>query len=182
MTMQEVNNRYFEWMCGIVDQGRGRRSYRKLLGKLHETDFTYTVDLDGNRADDGIELRYRFGYDNHIPQPIIADCLDDRPCSILEMMVALSLRCEEHIMGDPDIGDRTARWFWDMIDNLGLGDMSDSRYDDEYICRVVDKFLDRRYKRDGSGGLFRVNNYRRDMRGVEIWNQMMWYLNENTTG
>ena len=56
-----------------------------------------------------------------------------RPCSVLEMMIALSMRCEEQIMDDPDIGNRTGQWFWDMIDNLGLGEHERLKFDGRYV-------------------------------------------------
>ena len=85
--------------------------------------------MDADRAEDGINLRYRFGYENGYESAMIASYLDDRPCSVLEMMVALSMKMEEQIMDDPDIGDRTSVWFWKMIDNLGLGTMHDGIID-----------------------------------------------------
>ena len=41
------------------------------------------------------------------------------------MMIALAIRCEEHIMDDPDAGDRTGQWFWSMLVSLGLGSMDE---------------------------------------------------------
>lgn len=96
------------------------------------------------------------------------------------MMIALAIRCEEHIMDDPDIGNRTGQWFWNMIVNLGLGSMNDSKFDRDYVEDIVQKFLDRKYSRNGDGGLFTVNRSRYDLRSVEIWYQMCWYLDENT--
>ena len=63
MTRDELNNAYFDWMYQLVcdDEYSRGLSYRKLLSLLHDTDFTYTIALDGNRYDDGIDLRYRFG-------------------------------------------------------------------------------------------------------------------------
>jgi hypothetical protein len=104
----------------------------------------------------------------------------DGPCSILEMMVALANRCEETIMDDPDIGNRRDQWFWGMIKSLGLGDMYDTRYDEYYVEDVVVRFLDRDYEPDGHGGLFTVKNAYRDMRDIEIWNQMHDYINTIT--
>lgn len=180
MTKDELNNAYFEWMYQLVcDERDSEMSYRKLLYLLHDMDFNYTIPMDGNRAEDGTDLRYRFGYENAYDGPIIAAYLDDRPCSVLEMMVALAIRCEEHIMCDPDIGDRTGQWFWNMIDNLGLGDMNDEGFYKNYAERVIQKFLNREYKRNGEGGLFTVKHYRKDLRLVEIWYQMCWYLDEN---
>ena len=94
------------------------------------------------------------------------------------MMVALAIRCEEHIMGDQDIGDRTGLWFWGMIENLGLLSMTDTAFNKRRVDEIIDIFLNREYKRNGEGGLFTVKNHRDDLRTVEIWYQLMWYLNE----
>lgn len=180
MTRDEVINEYFDWMYTLVSDGQHtkRHSYRKLFSLLHNIDFTYIIEMDGNRADDGINLRYRFGNEFGYDDYLIASYLDDRPCSVLEMMVALAKRCEESIMDDPSIGDRTGIWFWEMIKNLGLESMFDSRFDRDYVRQRVDIFLNRDYERDGNGGLFTVKHSKRDLRSVEIWYQLCWYLDE----
>lgn len=181
MTKDELNNTYFEWMYQLVcnEQYSKRLSYRKLLYLLHDTEFTHTIPMDGNRAEDGIDLRYRFGYENTYEAPMIAAYLDDRPCSVLEMMIALAIRCEEHIMDDPDIGNRTGQWFWNMIVNLGLGSMNDTKFNKNHVIEIIQRFMDREYRRNGEGGLFTVKHCREDLRSVEIWYQMCWYLDEN---
>lgn len=179
MTRDELINRYFDWMYQlVVDDRYSKQSYRKLFARLHDTEFTYMIPMDGNRAEDGIDLRYRFGRECSYTDTEIASCLDDRPCSILEMMVALSIRCEEHIMDDPDIGDRTGQWFWSMVVSLGLGTMDDVRFDRDYVDDILVHFLVRDYERNGEGGLFTVDHCCRDMRSVEIWYQMSYYLKE----
>lgn len=179
MTKDELNNLYFDWMYQLISNDErcsSRLSFRKLLYLLHDTEFTYMIEMDGNRYEDGVNLRYRFGYKYGVSDAEIADCLDTRPCSVLEMMIALSIRLEEHIMDDPDIGDRTGQWFWDMIVNLGLGSMDDSKFDKAYAIDVIRRFLNRDYGRDGKGGLFTIEHCRYDMRDVEIWYQANWYL------
>lgn len=180
MTENELNKRYFNWMCQLVCNGQVSKklTYSKLLRRLHETTFDYSIDMDGNRASDGIELRYRFGYENGYEGAMIADYLDNKPCSILEMMVALALRCEENIMDDPDIGNRTEQWFWDMVENLRLAGMTNGRFDVSDTDYILERFINREYDRYGGGGLFTVRHPQSDMRGVEIWTQMCWYLNE----
>lgn len=176
MTKHELNDLYFDWMYRLVC--KKARSYRKLFRQLHDIDFEYLIPMDGNRAEDGVELRYRFGNEHAFDDHAIASYLDDRPCSVLEMLIALAIRCEEHIMDDPEIGDRTDIWFWDMVRNLGLDIMSDSRYDSEYVDVAVDRFMNRDYGRNGIGGLFTVNDNRHDMRSMEIWYQMCAYLED----
>lgn len=180
MMRNELNNEYFEWMYQLVcnEKYSKRLSYRKLLNHLHNMEFVYIIEMDSNRAEDGIDLRYRFGYERKYEASMITAYLDDRPCSVLEMLTALAIRCEEHIMDDPDIGNRTGQWFWNMIVNLGLGSMSDTKFDKRYLDSVIKRFLNREYKRNGEGGLFTVKHCKHDLRKAEIWYQMCWYLDE----
>jgi len=180
MTRGELNSAYYSWLCSFVE-GTDHYidiSYHRLFRKLYDTEFNYILDMDGNRAEDGIDLRYRFGKEYGVADYVIAEGLDIRPCSIFEMMLALAIRCEDDIMLDDEYGDRISQWFWSMIVSLGLGKMSDNGYDEETVNYILDKFLSRRYLPDGRGGLFTLEHPIRDLRGVEIWYQAMWYLNE----
>lgn len=180
MTREELEDRYLHWMYRLVnnDKYAKRNAHHKLFRYLHSVEFTYTMDMDGNRYEDGIGLRYRFALDEGIDDSIVATYLDDEPCSVLEMMIALALRCEENIMDDPAMGTRIGQWFWTMVTSLGLGQMTDSRFNQRYAEQVVAIFLNRDYDYNGRGGLFTVEHPQRDMRDVEIWYQMNWYLNE----
>lgn len=172
----DINDRYFEWMYDLIcgERYSSEISYRKLLMQLHSTEFRFSIPLDENRAKDGISLRRTF-----------ALCQDQRdlslylegPCSVLEMMLALSIRMES-IASDPDIGDRTGQWFWGMIVNLGLGSMTDGRYDKQLVENELEAFLNRDYLPNGKGGLFTVRNTNADLRDLEIWTQMNWYLDD----
>lgn len=181
MNRHEMNERYYQWMAHLVcDNGCGRRrSYQKLFSLLYETEFIPVMDIDANRADDGIDLRYRFAYEFGLSGDEVRRYLDDRPCSVLEMMVALAQRCEEQIMDDPDCGNRTGKWFFDMVKSLGLTLMDDSRFDRLEAMDILVKFMRRNYEASGQGGLFTLRYPRCDMRNIEIWYQMMAYLEEN---
>lgn len=180
MTRNEFNDSYFCWMYHLVcDRDNDTKRYKKLLYFLHSVEFTYSIAMDGNRCEDGIDLRYRFGYEENLEYTKVARYLDDKPCSVLEMMVALAIRLEEHIMADPEIGNRTKIWFWEMIKNLGLDGMSDDCFDEEAVDDIIHKFLERDYSSNGEGGLFKIEygKYSKyDMRDVEIWYQACWYL------
>ena len=180
MTRDELNNQYFEWMYELVLNERyfNRRSYRKLMSYLNDISFRVMIPMDENRSVDGIDLRYRFGYEKHYSNPVIANLLDDHPCTVLEMMIALSMRCEDDIMDNPDAGNRLGTWFWDMLLNLGLEEMDDNYFDVDYVRMVINRMLDRNYKPNGEGGLFTIKNTRRDLRSVEIWYQACWYFDE----
>ena len=101
MARNLVGTEYFIWMYRLVctEERYNHVSHRKLLKYLHEREFTYLIELDGNRAEDGTDLRFRFGFEHDIDGEIISEYLDNKPCSLLEMLVALAIRCEEHIMG-----------------------------------------------------------------------------------
>lgn len=180
MTRKEVKDAYFEWLLELVCEGKYARRvhYRRLFTRLHETEFTYSIPMDSDRADDGIGLRDRFGDLHSDDYSTIKEYLGDGPCSLLEMMVALSVRCEEHLMGDPDIGNRTGVWFWNMITNLGLERANDFHFDSRYVDEVLSRLLEREYGPRGEGGLFTVRHRSEDMRDIDIWYQMCWYLSE----
>jgi hypothetical protein len=169
MNRDKLVDDYFEWLCDTVGN---TDDYRRLLMRLHSIEFRYLIPRDQNCAEHGVYLRYRFaGRDSEYITG---------PCSVLEMMVALALNCEEDIMDDPAMGDRTTQWFWKMVVNLGLGSMYDAKYDRDFVDKVVERFLNRDYEPDGRGGLFTVRNCNRDMRDMEIWNQMSFYINTIT--
>lgn len=180
MTRNRIVNEYFNWLSNLVCGKRYSKevSYKKLLAHLHAIDFRFILPMDQNRALDGMELRWRFAHDKGCTNEYreIMDVLYF-PCSVLEMMVALAIRCEEEYMDDPTVGDRTGQWFWGMVVNLGLGSMIDIRYDEEYVDMVVERFLEREYEPDGRGGLFTVRNCEYDLRDEEIWAQLCWYIN-----
>ena len=180
MTYEDrVNDEYFEWLCELVDSQRfsKRVSYRKLLMHLHAIEFTWFIPKDDNRADDGIQLRRRFSLSRG--DLTLQRCLHG-PCSVLEMMVALAIRCEESIMDDALMGNRTGQWFWGMIRNLGLSPMSDSKFNRNFVDEIIARFLNREYEPDGRGGLFTVRHCDHDLRTVEIWCQLSWYLGSIT--
>lgn len=180
MTFEDrINNEYFEWLCELIDSKRfsKRTSYRKLLMHLHDIEFTWFIPHDDNRADDGIQLRRRFALSR---DDVTLSSYILGPCSVLEMMVALAVRCEETIMDDALMGNRTGQWFWGMIHNLGLSPMRDSKFDREFVDDVIARLLNREYEPDGKGGLFTVRHCAHDMRTVEIWCQLSWYLDSIT--
>lgn len=179
MRENDILNHYFEWLCGLVgSKASAPISYRKLLIHLHQTQFYYSMPEDADRAGDGVNLRWRFICRYNYSQDVL-DILAG-PCSVLEMMVAVAVYCEEHVMDDTGYGDRTGQWFWGMMKNLGLGASHDDNYDRMYVDEVVTRFLDRKYHPDGKGGLFRIKDCEHDLRRVKIFYQICWYLNSIT--
>lgn len=163
-----MEDRYLSWLISLIDHKGKSRVYSRLLEYLYFKDFEYTIGNDDNRAADGEQLRVQFlGKTNH------------KGCSCLEMLVALARRCERDIMGDPEEPDKAYKWFWIMIRNLGLDELDNRNFDEGEADYIVDRWLERRYKKTGKGGLFPLRYSEEDQRKVEIWYQMCAYLNEN---
>ena len=174
MNRKVFKQEYFEWLCHFVKL----KNHKKLLFLLFSIDFTYDLPMDGNRYEDGIDLRCRFADEKGYPQRYAAHWLDNVPCSMLEMMVALCLRIEEHITGNPDDGDKTSEWFKDMLKTSGLYNFADDSYSERTSIAIIQDILTRNYARNGDGGLFKLRHTRKDLRRVEIWYQAMWYIDE----
>ena len=175
--LEEFTRNYKEWIKEMVDPAG---MYDILLDRLFEYEFVWIIPNDENRAEDGAYLRVEFADrcgEEFDPSYI------DWPCSVLEMMVALSIKAENAILYDSEKGDQTSRWFWEMIENLGL-----SGYDDVCWMRnpknvslevdyIIDRFLNRKYTKTGKGGLFPLGKRaKEDQRKLEIWWQMHEYF------
>jgi len=164
-----MRNKYFNFLCGIVDPFKGED--RSLLRHLHDIPFYSLVPNDDNRGIDGEKIREIF-IDQEGPQAL--SFLPDRPCTLLEMLIGLSIRLEFE-SGNSYWEKRPDEWFWILIDNLGLADGRYSYDEVDYICDVL---LRREYKYNGDGGLFPLKYPKEDQRKVEIWYQMSAYILE----
>lgn len=164
---------YFYWLTGLLDDDDILGNYQKLLWQLLETEFTWTVEYDGNRAADGLYLRKLYLRETGM-------CVElDWGCTVLEMLIALCRRCEDELMYDPDLGDRTSYWFMIILKNLGLNIYDDYNYDCDSVATILERFLDRDYEKNGCGGAFYVRNSVCDFRDKDLWWQLNAYLEEN---
>lgn len=185
MDRKELKERYFNWLYGLVfpwdrDQEDDPYGFQKLLRYLYSVEFYSPIEKDKNRIQDGVDLRYEFGWTFGFDDYEITVHLDDIPCTVLEMMVALARRCENQFMQDSEYGDRTNQWFRKMIMSLGLRGMYNINYNPSYVKMVIERFLNHDYEPNGTGGLFALKNPTKDMRTVEIWEQLCAYLNTIT--
>jgi len=171
-----MHDEYYIWLTNLVCDNSSIRKYSRLLETLYSTEFTYKILLDVNRIKDGIDLRK--DYLREMELLTWPEYLEQKPCSVLEMMVALANRIEIDIMSDPDIGNRASEWFWKMIDSMELLDMTNDNFNDDYVDFILSRFLNREYDANGRGGLFTIKSRNVDMRRIEIWYQMQYYLDE----
>ena len=175
MLNNDIYEQYFNWLCDVVNVSTV--SYKKLLRLLHRTKFRWSNIRDKNRAEDGVDLRFRFRKSiDGLSRNEVLNWHDEESCSVLEMMIALAIRAEEQIMDNPQVGNRTTQWFWGMVASLGLTGMSDDMFDLIEAKDIIERFLDREYSPDGKGGLFTIRDCEYDLRDVEIWTQLCWYL------
>lgn len=166
---------YYQWLLEKVDGHlEPYYNYSLLLNKLHSIEYTWSIEHDSNRATDGMILRRIYMDENNIPDIFYSET----PCSVLEMMIGLAVRCEIEIMGVSG-EDNTAKWFWIMVENLDLLRCTDENFNGEYVEQQVRIFLERSYKRNGIGGIFPLKHTKLDQRKLEIWRQMNGYLCEN---
>ena len=165
---------YFDWLCDQIylDDYHG-----DLLFELFRIDFYYTHPMDDNRAGDGVWLRRLYSEETG-REP---EGLDEDPqCSLLEMLIALAKRCEDDIMYDWEIGDRTADWFWMIIDNLGLFDLTDDIFEEDLVYDAADIFMRREYENGGFGCPFPMPGMSdeefSEFKKKELWVQLGRYL------
>lgn len=178
---ERIADEYKGWLIGLcADWLADYGSYYGLLNYLYSKEFYATIRSDENRISDGTRLRFRFVEDD--PVYTYADVylyLEKRPCSVLEMMMGLAMRCEEHVMTDIYGGDyNPGKWLYGMFTCMHVEHNTDDFYNDDEVVTAVTKMLDRKYSKNGDGGLFLIHDKDRDMRKTEIWYQLMWYLNE----
>lgn len=171
---------YFDWMCELVFPNiDDRRNYSELLNALHGILFYYSIPMDENRMRDGIDLRYRFIQERGYSEREVYHTIQNgNSCSMLEMMVALALKGDDRVLYDYETGSKAFLIFTIMLESLQIAHMVNIHFDIRYVEYRIDRLLNRDYDFNGNGGLFTVENPRRDMRHVDIWYQMNWKLQE----
>lgn len=174
MTHAPLDELYFTWLyaqVGSVTERNPSRSYWKVLRQLYTKEFIWIIPHDDNRAEDGRNLRIDF-----LEYEDIRDADPEwlhMPCSMLELLMGLAQRLAFQMDGEP------ARWFWHLMENLGLELYNDnSLVPEKEIDRKLDDVIWRTYRRNGNGGLFPLRRSHRDQRYVELWDQMHAYLLE----
>ena len=85
-----------------------------------------------------------------------------------------------NIMENSDDEYTVAYWFWMMISNLELDGMNDSKFNTAKVKDSIFRFMNREYEPDGKGNIIRIENCKSDLRDVEIWWQMCWFLDSIT--
>ena len=166
-------NTYIHWVLkdklGLTEKEAKKNMC--LVSALSEVEFVWRHPMDENRALEGLELRNDFEYET-------GDYLDKSSglipqCSMFEMLAALAIRCENQLMRNSLLGDRTSKWFFEFLDNLGLLDCDER--DVDHIVEVCEDFMDNKID------MFPLKDKKMNHKNEQIWKQLMAYLNENYT-
>lgn len=161
-----MKERYFHWLLKFIGNGFCRKnSYFELLEYLFNTEYCWSIPMDENRAVDGIDLRHRF----------VVECDEDQeasyvylsgPASVLEVLIALSIRMEYTARGSIDLG-KAGQWFWGMIKCLSIFDCYDGNFDEEKVQYFLEGWMDS----ESEISIFPTSE-------GELWNQAMKFLSD----
>ena len=183
-----IKEEYFDWLCAQVGANRPP-GYRKLCSQLHQKIFRWKIHNDDNRCYDGQALRDQFVELLHLDESHVeVRYFLKGDCTVLEMLVALAKRIDEQMFDLKSHENRTGKWFLEMITNLRLDGCADSTTRDDRldpvaeaaVDDVLERFMERTYDFYGRGGLFPLKRRPpEDQTDVEIWYQLMRYLDEN---
>lgn len=190
---ERIIENYIRWLYEKVGlETKEYSDYWRVIRRLFKRQFISLVKNDDNRIGDGLSLRRQFEEQLGYPEGSVDDALGDFVgCNMLEMMVAFASRIQSDIMWDPDTEDRTAFWFWTMLSNAGLDlkACQDGYFGKEQLINLenlLDRVIYRTYSKTGIGSFFPLEkfqnapkNSKRDLRKVELWYQMQFWIGEN---
>ena len=171
--IMSISEEYYEWLCTMVNP----KEHYALLSYLHNREFLWdpqTMPMDENRAEDGRGLRGIFTniagyhqYENHMTDA----------CSVFEMLIGVARRMD-YIMLEIGQEEQTDKWFWVLLENLGLDTYTDKDFYAGEVHDILMKFMQRDIDFNGNGGLFPMIHADENQADVEIWYQMSAYLDE----
>lgn len=181
---------YLEYLFGKIGGGY----YEDLLYELWNIDFEPRHRLDFNWAERGLGLRVVFyeltggrknvpGYGRKVG--------DEKPCSVLEMLVSLCLEAADSV-GDGIRWSDARDWFHAILDNLGLDSATNSNFElyREFLWREMNAVMLGHYDKFGrpynwfvltDKGAKKVHDSESiDFPTMDIWHQLMCWIRANS--
>ena len=148
-----------------------------------------TIKDDEIRATDAMELRRRYADEVGISAGKSERDTDriwksiHGKCSVLELILSLCFRLDE-MLNEDEPEQMVGEFFGIFLRNLGLENAVQTKEDRLEVLSKISRFMERKYKADGSGGgLFPLREWSvetgKDQRKVSIWYQMNTWLNEH---
>ena len=143
------------------------------------------IDNDINRSVDGNEFKSAYildVYGTEEQKNIDFNISAEQNCSILEMIMGISKRMAFELAEDESEDFDFYRYFWEILENLGLKQYDDDRFGDNFVrCKIeireiLNKLNERKYKKSGEGGMFPLLFAEKNQKKVEIWYQMQAYI------
>lgn len=175
----DIYEEYFNWLIYSLNLNpEYMNSHFALFKELHNIAYEYRNIMDENRYRDGIELRYHFGGETGLSYGDIEYELDICECTVLEMIVALILKLDNMITYEPKDPFK-ATLFYNMMRSLGLESQVNWSFDADYVRSTVESWMHGMYEYNGKGGLITLKYPKSDLRSVDYWTQVMWYITEN---
>lgn len=172
---------YIDWIKYDILKHRIYDSYRyeKLIYTLVGMQFVPYDRMDQNRLTDARDLKYRFARSKHFPEELMDETLKSFGGSVLEVLVALSLRIYEETTSGFPTPIKPADLFWTMIETMHLENQVDPDFDEKYVLASVQRMMIHDFKRNGDGGLFQISDDSpHDMRKADMWYQAQWWVTE----
>ena len=181
----DPHDEYLDWLLTLVNTGLRYHKlpleYEKrssMIKILFETRWSPLQSDDKLCYMDAIALREDFMERN--------DVLEDElhmvdKCTVLELLISLSVKLDEDPILSPQIGCRPGDWFVTMLKNIYLWPCEDETMDEEWsdtsIKQTLDIFVNRKYRDDGRGGNIFITNEpkHQDYTLIGLWKQACMY-------
>lgn len=149
--------------------------YSQIMAFLFRAPFTPAYPGDDNRVGDIRDLRSQFANEGKLENLEYMGIQELEP-TMLELMISMSIRINTFASSDEDI----SKYFWDMMESLGLANMDDGKFNYSDASKIIMKFNDRLYSKNGRGSLFwikKFNDNGYDATKLDLWTQSQAYLN-----
>lgn len=170
---------YYSWLLDAVASKAEQKTYNLVFSKLYSTEFVSYDEFDDNLKENASGMRedfYIFSKTGYKLIDIYGEI--DFETTILEVMVYIACKIEDTIMSNSDYGNRTGLWFWYMMESLDIIQYDDNRFDEPDVDQKLDNFIERRYEKNGYGGLFTLEDSKIDARKTNIWQQAMTFITD----
>lgn len=170
---------YHNWIISLVDSEDHylAREYSQLMGFLDDYSFKWVLKLDEDRAKDGIQLRKEYDFEYSRGDISIYDELFDVPCSVLEMLVALSLRCYDEFLSGFDVKKVTPhKVFLHILTSLDLFSETNNRFSYEKCVKNVKSFIEKLHVNGRYLTVFKIDPKVANPHKMELWWQMQRYI------
>lgn len=175
--MNRARTDYFEYILEyLAGDGEGDEpSYSQLLWILYNYEFRVVVDMDYNRVKNALYLR------DHLAEEAGLNIIENDFCSVLDILVHLADRMAFNVdrLSERETGLRC--YFWEMIENFGFEECTDGdkNWSEEGVLEVLNRWVCRKYDKNGSETPFPICNSVSKYDKFELWDQMQIYIEEN---